>query len=103
MNIHADSEPGKQRPSAELHIASLVIFARPDCRNDTIDYLNNIPACTLYTEESRAALVVVVEVDHQQQINSLMDELNARTGILSVNLVYHHVDSEHSMKQEMNP
>lgn len=102
MNTAVRAEPVNPSVSPDIHIASLVIFARPDCREDTIAFLNSVPACTLYSEESRAALVIVVEVEHEGTINKLMDDLNARTGILSVNLVYHHVDSEHSMNQEMN-
>ncbi len=102
MNISPREDAPKPSVSPDIHIASLVIFARPDCRGETIEFLNGIPFCTLYAEESRAALVIVVEVEHQQVINSLMDELNARSGILSVNLVYHHVDSAHSLNQEMN-
>lgn len=104
MPIAAEADKTNTHPmsSPELHIASLVIFARPDCRADTIDFLNSVPACTLYTEESRAALVIVVEVDQEGSINTLINELNALPGILSVNLVYHHVDSEHSLNQEIN-
>ena len=70
MPIAAEADKTNTHPmsSPELHIASLVIFARPDCRADTIDYLNSVPACTLYTEESRAALVIVVEVDQEGSI-----------------------------------
>ena len=102
MNISPREDVLAPSASPDIHIASLVIFARPDCRRDTIDFLNSIPSCTLYAEESRAALVIVIEVGHQRIINPLMDDLNARRGILSVNLVYHHVDSAHSLNQEMN-
>lgn len=84
-----------------MHIASLVIYVRPDSRIETMEFLSLRPACTLYADESKAALVVVVEVDHESSINTLIDDLNARTGILSVNLVYHHIDSEHSLDQEI--
>lgn len=102
MNTNVLAAPVSPGKSPDLHIASLVIFAQPDCRDDIIDFLSNIPACTLYAEESRAALVIVIEVDHERSINLLMDELNARKGILSVNLVYHHVDSEQSLNQELD-
>ena len=89
-------------PSDDVHIASLIIYVRPEHRSDTLAFLNNIPSCTVYQEENRAALVVVLEVSDEKNINTTIDELNARTGILSVNLVYHHCDSAIALNQEIN-
>jgi nitrate reductase NapD len=99
MKLRPDS---RATPSDDIHIASLVIYVRPEHRLDTIAFLDNIPSCTIYQEENKAALVVVLEVCNEQNINTTIDDLNAREGILSVNLVYHHCDSATTLNQEIN-
>ena len=68
--------------------------------------------CTCYSDKSEtdsgssankrdSALVVVIEVLDQSDINRVIGELNRLHGVLNVNLVYHYTDSAESMTDEL--
>lgn len=89
--------------SEEVHIASLAIFPHPSHRREIIELLSSVPMCSLYTDDDCAGIVAVLEVCDESVIRDITDDLHSRRGVLSVNLVYHHVDSRQSLNQEITP
>lgn len=88
---------------ALLHTASLAIFTLPSRRKEIIAALQCRDDTIVYAEPASRGIVAVIEADNEQTITELTHHLNCKPGVLSVNLVYHHVDTLQSLNQELQP
>lgn len=75
----------------ELHVASLVVHARPQSLATVKDWLLRQPGVEVYAESEQGKLVVVMESEHAQPILDLIDATQALTGVINAALVYHEV------------
>ncbi|MCC5882663.1 MAG: chaperone NapD [Halomonas sp.] len=84
-----------------VHISSLVVQVKPQsvdsikaqcCAREGVD----VPAV-----DPVGKLVVLLELPSQRYIVEFIDWLQAREGVISVSMVYHHVESRLALEQEV--
>lgn len=75
----------------ELHIASLVVQARPDALPQIKNWVGLFPGAEIGLEDMLGKLVVVLETDTEHKILELLDGLNEQAGVFSAALVYHEI------------
>ncbi|WP_355661104.1 chaperone NapD [Halomonas salifodinae] len=86
------SEPiGDPRRENVLHIASLLVQARPQRLAEVAAWLGRRPGVELGAEDPAGKLVVVVESEAEAAILGLIDALQQRPGVLGAALIYHQV------------
>lgn len=72
-----------------LHIASLVVLARPELLDAVKANLRLLDGLELHQESAAGKLVVVLEADHEDQILQRIDQINNLPGVLNAALIYH--------------
>jgi len=74
-----------------LHIASLVVLARPELFEAVKANLRLLNGVELHQESVAGKLVVVLETTHEDQILQRIDQINNLPGVLNAALIYHQV------------
>ncbi|TDF84353.1 chaperone NapD [Pseudomonas sp. H9] len=72
-----------------LHIASLVVLARPELLEAVKANLRLLEGLELHQESPAGKLVVVLETTDEQQILQRIDLINNLPGVLNAALIYH--------------
>ncbi|HWD33013.1 chaperone NapD [Pseudomonas caricapapayae] len=72
-----------------LHIASLVVLARPELFDAVKANLRLLDGLELHQESSAGKLVVVLEAEDENQILQRIDQINNLPGVLNAALIYH--------------
>jgi len=72
-----------------LHIASLLVHARPELFEAVKANLHLLEGVELHQQSPLGKLVVVLETVHEQQILERIDQINNLPGVLNAALVYH--------------
>lgn len=80
-----------------LHIAGVVVQARPETMPNIKKWLWDFPGAETQMEDTRGKLVVVLEAETEQKILDLLDGLNAQAGVFNAALVYHEVLNGHEI------
>ncbi|MCK9563339.1 MAG: chaperone NapD [Bacteroidales bacterium] len=75
----------------ELHVASLIVHARPQALAAVKDWLWRQPGVEVSAESEQGKLVVVMESEHAQPILDLIDATQVLAGVINAALVYHEV------------
>lgn len=78
----------------EIHIASLIVHVRPDCRAAARALLAASPGIEIHGEDNEGRLVIVVETATEAGILTHMAAINEIPGIIATSLVYHEIDSD---------
>jgi nitrate reductase NapD len=74
-----------------LHIASLVVLARPELLEAVKANLRLLDGVELHQESTAGKLVVVLETTHENQILQRIEQINNLPGVLNAALIYHEV------------
>lgn len=74
-----------------LHIASLVVLARPELFEAVKANLRLLDNLELHQESAAGKLVVVLETRHEEQILQRIEQINNLPGVLNAALIYHEV------------
>lgn len=74
-----------------LHIASLVVLARPELFEAVKANLRLLDNLELHQESAAGKLVVVLETRHEAQILQRIEQINNLPGVLNAALIYHEV------------
>ena len=74
-----------------LHIASLVVLARPELFEAVKANLRLLENLELHQESAAGKLVVVLETRHEEQILQRIEQINNLPGVLNAALIYHEV------------
>ena len=74
-----------------LHIASLVVLARPELFEAVKANLRLLEGVELHQESSAGKLVVVLEMEEESEISQRISEINGLPGVLNAALVYHEI------------
>ncbi|WP_095195085.1 chaperone NapD [Pseudomonas sp. Irchel 3A7] len=74
-----------------LHIASLVILARPELLEAVKANLRLLDGVELHQESTAGKLVVVLETTHENQILQRIEQINNLPGVLNAALIYHEI------------
>jgi nitrate reductase NapD len=72
-----------------LHIASLVVLARPELLEAVKANLRLLDSLELHQESAAGKLVVVLEATDEHQILQRIDQINNLPGVLNAALIYH--------------
>ncbi|AXM94463.1 chaperone NapD [Pseudomonas plecoglossicida] len=72
-----------------LHIASLLVHARPELFAAVKANLRLLPGLELHQESPAGKLVVVLEAEHESQILKSIEQISNIPGVLNAALVYH--------------
>jgi periplasmic nitrate reductase NapD len=85
----------------EVHIAGIVVFARPE-RIDAISaHIRAIPGATIYAASADGKIVVTLETDSTKRTLDYMDAMRALPGVADVALVYQHAEPLADIEQEI--
>jgi nitrate reductase NapD len=74
-----------------LHIASLVVLARPELFEAVKANLRLLRGVELHQESPAGKLVVVLEMDEEREISERISQINGLPGVLNAALVYHEI------------
>jgi nitrate reductase NapD len=74
-----------------LHIASLVVLARPELLEAVKANLRLLDGVELHQESTAGKLVVVLETTHENQILQRIEQINNLPGVLNAALIYHEI------------
>ncbi|MBM3103943.1 MAG: chaperone NapD [Pseudomonas sp.] len=72
-----------------LHIASLVVLARPQLLEAVKANLRLLEGLELHQESTAGKLVVVLETADENQILQRIEQINNLPGVLNAALIYH--------------
>ncbi len=72
-----------------LHIASLLVHARPELFEAVKANLRLLDGVELHQQSPLGKLVVVLETANEQQILERIDQISHLPGVLNTALVYH--------------
>lgn len=72
-----------------LHIASLVVLARPELFGAVKANLSLLDDVELHQQSPAGKLVVVLEATHESQILQRIEQINNIPGVLNAALIYH--------------
>ena len=72
-----------------LHIASLVVLARPELFDAVTANLRLLDDLELHHESPAGKLVVVLEAGDERRILQRIEQINAIPGVLNAALIYH--------------
>ena len=81
----------KPDASAEWHVASLVVRHHPEASIALADAVAGAPGLDIALQEPTCS-VLVQECDGTRGLMASIDLLQALPGVITVNLVYHHVE-----------
>ncbi|WP_327437731.1 chaperone NapD [Pseudomonas donghuensis] len=72
-----------------LHIASLVVLARPELFEAVKANLRLLDNLELHQQSAAGKVVVVLEAVDEQQILQRIEQINSMPGVLNTALIYH--------------
>lgn len=82
-----------------LHIASLLVHARPELFAQVKANLRLLSDLELHHESPLGKLVVVIEAENESQILKRIDQISNLPGVLNAALVYHEILSPEGESQ----
>jgi periplasmic nitrate reductase NapD len=95
--------PALRPPFAELHVASLIVQARPERLSEVEAAIRTLPSAEISASDAIGKLVVTLEAASERPIARALDQINAMPGVLSATLVYHEVDAVPAEAREASP
>jgi len=78
-----------------MHISSLIVMALPEKLADVVNEIEHRGGEVAASDPS-GKLVVVLETDDESEVTTFANGLALMSGVLSANLVFHHIDEETS-------
>lgn len=88
--------------TASMHISSLVVQARPE-RLDEVSKAIITRGGEIPASDPDGKLVVVLETESEQTITDFLNEVAVMQGVLSANLVFHHIDEQDPASETTPP
>lgn len=85
----------------ELHISSLVVLHRPDAIGTLQAFVDHHTTLDIAAQgDSRC--VLVCETDSQHAVLDHIDMLQTLPGVINVSLIYHHVEPQSVMDEQVS-
>ncbi len=78
--------------SAEIHISSLVVHARPEGLESIETTIGSLRGAEVHGVSELGKLVVTLETPNEREMLSRIESINRIAGVLSVALVFHQVE-----------
>ena len=86
----------------EMHISSLVVQLQPGAIEPVSQHCRAHPGVEIHATDPHGKMVLVLETSGQHAVMEFIDDLQLAPGVLSVSLVYHHVESADELDREMS-
>jgi nitrate reductase NapD len=74
------------------HIASMIVQCLPEKLSTTAAHIEAIPNLTVPERDDRGKLIVLIEAHGESQLMDRISKIEATSGVISANLVYHQID-----------
>ena len=87
--------------AAEIHIAGIIVHARPEQAAEVRAQLAILPRCIVHAVEESGRMVVTLEAESAPRTLDAMDAIRALPGVLNVALVYQHAEPATAMDEEL--
>ncbi|WP_346796775.1 chaperone NapD [Halomonas sp. Bachu 37] len=84
-----------------VHISSLLVQLQPERIATISERCQDFADVEVHATDPRGKMVLVLETPSQHEIVAFIDWLQNEKGVLSVSLVYHHVESAQALEQEI--
>jgi nitrate reductase NapD len=85
----------------QLHIASLVVHARPQRVAALVAHIGTLPGACVHGHNALGKLVVTLEALQEAALLDTLGRIQRADGVLSATLVYQCVDSLEAMNEEL--
>ncbi|MCE8035549.1 MAG: chaperone NapD [Halomonas sp.] len=85
----------------KVHISSLVVQAQPQHVDSLKKQCSAHDGVEVPVIDPLGKLVVLLELPSQRHIVEFIDWLQERAGVLSVSMVYHHMESTQELEREV--
>ncbi|MGR2739939.1 chaperone NapD [Billgrantia sp. Q4P2] len=85
----------------EVHISSLVVQVRPQHIDALQVQCSAFDGVEIPAVDPVGKMVVLLEMPSQRRIVEIIDWLQEREGVLSVSMVYHHMESRQELDREV--
>ncbi|HRQ65146.1 MAG TPA: chaperone NapD [Xanthomonadaceae bacterium] len=89
-------------PSADVHIASLVLQCRPEHGEQVAREAARLPGIEIAAAEG-GKLVVLVEATSERSVLEITDALRDQPQVLDCQLVYHHHEPADALAEPVEP
>lgn len=99
--VHGDAAARGDPTSEEIHIAGLIVHARPAAVQQVRTSLALLPKSRVHAAASDGRMVVTLETDSAKRTLDFMDAIRALDGVINVALVYQHAEDASAMNQEV--
>lgn len=77
---------------AEDHLSSLVVHALPANRDGVIAAIGRMPGAEVHGAHPNGKMIVTLDTAHESDIVTAINTIHDIPGVLSVALVFHHVE-----------
>lgn len=88
-------------PTGEVHIAGILVQARPEYLDDVRVAVSLLPLAEVTYQAADGRLVAVLETGSARGVMQQVDAIRALRGVLNVALVYQHTEPEEDMSKEI--
>jgi periplasmic nitrate reductase NapD len=88
-------------PKAEIHIAGVLVHARPEFAEGIAAAIGALPAAEVTHQAQDGRIVTVLEAPDSHRIMEQIDAIRALRGVLNVALVYQHAEAEEELRKEI--
>jgi len=74
------------------HISSVVVHCKPELMKTVANLANTIEQLEVRASDAGGKLVALLETKNEQEILSIISQLETINGVLTATLVYHEID-----------
>lgn len=85
----------------KIHISSLVVQVKPQHIDALQEQCSTVDGVEVPAVDPVGKMVVVLEMPSQRHIVEFIDWLREREGVLSVSMVYHHMETRQELDREV--
>lgn len=85
----------------KVHIAGMLIHARPDAMEAAMQALRSISGVEVHPTGVPGKFVGVVECAHEREIGRVIEHMQSQTGVVSVAMTSHYIEDTVSLAAEM--
>jgi nitrate reductase NapD len=86
----------------ELHIAGIVVHARPESVQRIAEAIGGLSGVEIHATSADGKLVVTLEASSAREIAARMDEIQQFDAVLTASLVYQHNETLEAMMEEVS-
>lgn len=86
----------------EIHIAGVVVYARPAHLDSVRSCIDAVPGADVHASDGSGKLVVTLETESTKRTLDIMDAIRALPGVIDVVLVYQHAEPLAALDQEVS-